>query len=139
VRYPELIKPGTVRNEFALNIDLAPTLLELADVAVPGTMQGRSLVPLNGKRRPWRGSFLIEYYSDKVFPRIAQMGYQAVRNGRWKYIHYLELEGMDELYDLQTDPYEMRNLIHQPGAEKALAEMKQEMARLLKETNAGTP
>ncbi len=136
VRYHKLIKPGTVRNEFALNIDLAPTLLELAGVAAPGTMQGRSLVPLlSGKRTAWRNSFLIEYYSDKVFPRMAQMGYKAVRNGRWKYIHYLELEGMDELYDLKTDPFEMKNLIHQPGAEKALAEMKQEMERLLKETN----
>ena len=110
-----------MRDEFALNIDLAPTLLELAGVAVPGTMQGRSLVPLlKGERPAWRNSFLIEYYSDKVFPRMSQMGYKAVRNERWKYIHYLELEGMDELYDLKTDPYEMKNLIHQPGAAKAL-------------------
>ena len=49
------------------------------------------------------------------------MGYKAVRSGRWKYIHYLELEGMDELYDLETDPYEMKNLIAQPGAAGALA------------------
>jgi arylsulfatase A-like enzyme len=66
------------------------------------------------------------------------MGYKALRKGRWKYIHYLEIEGMDELYDLKTDPYEMKNLINQPGAEKALGEMKQEMERLLKETNAGS-
>lgn len=137
VRYPKAIKAGTVRDEFALNIDLAPTLLELAGVAVPGTMQGRSLVPLlQGKRPAWRNSFLIEYYSDKVFPRVLQMGYKAVRNGRWKYIHYLELDEMDELYDLKTDPYEMKNLIHQPCAAKTLAEMKQEMERLLKATAA---
>ena len=138
VRYPKAVKARTVRDEFALNIDLAPTLLELAGVAVPATMQGRSLVPLlKGARPSWRNSFLIEYYSDRVFPRVLQMGYQAVRNGRWKYIHYLELEGMDELYDLQTDPYEMKNLIHQPDAKKALAQMRQELARLLKESNAG--
>jgi N-acetylglucosamine-6-sulfatase len=137
VRYPKAIKSGTVRHELALNIDLAPTLLELAGVTVPGTMQGRSLVPLlQGKRPDWRNSFLIEYYSDKVFPRIRQMGYKAVRTKRWKYIHYLELEGMDELYDLQSDPYEMKNLIHQSSAAKALAGMKQEMARLLKQTAA---
>lgn len=136
-RYPKAIKAGTTRNEFALNIDLAPTLLELAGVAAPNTMHGRSLVPLlEGKRPAWRNSFLIEYYSDKVFPRILQMGYKAVRNGRWKYIHYLELEGMDELYDLKTDPYEMKNLIRQPGSARTLAEMKQEMERLLKETSA---
>ena len=139
VRYYKLIRPGTVRNEFALNIDLAPTLLELAGVAAPGTMQGRSLVPLlNGKQPAWRSSFLIEYYSDKVFPRMTQMGYKAVRNEQWKYIHYLELEGMDELYDLKADPYEMENLIHQRGAAGALAKMKHEMERLLQETGAGS-
>jgi N-acetylglucosamine-6-sulfatase len=104
---------------------------------VPAAMQGRSLVPLfQGNRPAWRNAFLIEYQSDKVFPRVLQMGYKAVRNERWKYIHYLELEGMDELYDLKTDPYEMKNLIHQPGAKKALADMKQQMERLLKETGA---
>ncbi len=133
VRYPKIVKAGTARDELALNIDLAPTLLELADVAVPSTMQGRSLAPLlKGKRAAWRNSFLIEYYSDKVFPRVLQMGYQAVRNGRWKYIRYLDLEGMDELYDLNNDPYEMKNLIHQPGAAQTLSEMKREMDQLLK-------
>jgi N-acetylglucosamine-6-sulfatase len=137
VRYPKAIKAGTVRDEFALNIDLAPTLLELAGVAVPRAMQGRSLVPLlAGKRTAWRDSFLIEYCSDKVFPRVLQMGYRAVRDGRWKYIHYLELNGMDELYDLKTDPYEMKNLTAEPKAAKALGVMKRELARLLQETTA---
>src|SRR6185295_7930140 len=138
VRYPELIKPGRVLNEFALNIDIAPTLLELAGVAVPKAIQGRSLVPLLRNKQPnWRHSFLIEYYSDTVFPRILHMGYKAVRTGRWKYIHYLELEGMDELYDLKTDPYEMKNVIHHARYGKALAAIKTEMKRLLKETSAG--
>jgi arylsulfatase A-like enzyme len=135
VRYPRVIKPGTVRDEFALNIDLAPTLLSLTGVTVPANMQGRSLAPLlSGARPAWRNSFLVEYYSDKVFPRIVQMGYKAVRTGRWKYIHYLELNGMDELYDLKTDPYELTNLIHQPAARKALTRMKQELNRLLNTT-----
>ena len=135
VRYPKVVKPGTVRDESALNIDLAPTLLELAGVTVPANMQGHSLVPLlKGTRSQWRDSFLIEYYSDKVFPRVRQMGYKAVRNGRWKYIHYLELPGMDELYDLKTDPYELKNLVADAGSAKALTEMKREMRRLLKGT-----
>ena len=133
IRYSAAVKAGTVRNEFALNIDLAPTLLELAGVLTPLWMEGRSLVPLlKGARTEWRTSFLIEYYSDKVFPRIRQMGYKAIRNERWKYIHYFELEGMDELYDLRTDPYEMRNMIRQPRAAKIVEELKSEMQRLLK-------
>jgi N-acetylglucosamine-6-sulfatase len=136
VRYPQVIKAGTVRDELALNIDLAPTLLALAGVSVPANMEGRSLVPLlKGEPIRWRDSFLIEYYSDRVFPRVVKMGYKAVRTARWKYIHYVELEGMDELYDLETDPYEMKNLINDPVGQKALTEMKQELERLLKETN----
>jgi N-acetylglucosamine-6-sulfatase len=135
VRYPKAVKPGTVRDEIALNIDLAPTLLELAGITVPANIQGRSLVPLlKDTRSQWRNSFLIEYYSDKVFPRMSQMGYKAVRNGRWKYIQYLELPGMDELYDLKTDPYELKNLVTDAGSAQALAAMKREMQRLLKET-----
>lgn len=131
VRYPRVIKAGTIRDELALNIDLAPTLLELAGVSTPVVVQGRSLVPLlKGGDNAWRKSFLIEYYSDKVFPRISQMGYKAVRTQRWKYIHYSELEGMDELYDLASDPYEMKNIINEPNAAKTLEQLKQEL-RLL--------
>lgn len=138
IRYPKAIRSGTQRNEIALNIDVAPTVLELAGTSASPTMRGRSLVPLFKRGRPaWRGSFLIEYYSDRVFPRMLQMGYKAVRNEKWKYIHYLELEGMDELYDLKSDPYEMKNVINEPAAANALAEMKREMNRLLKETSVG--
>ncbi len=147
IRYPPMIKPGTVRHELALNIDLAPTLLNLARLSAPDTMQGRSLVPLlkglkglKGLKDispAWRDSFLIEYYSDKIFPRVVQMGYHTVRTTRWKYIHYLELEDMDELYDLKADPYEMKNLINNSRATNALTRMKQELARLLRETKAG--
>ena len=132
VRYPRLIKAGTVRNEFALNIDVGPTLLELASIPPPSTAEGRSLVPLlKGLGSEWRESFLIEYYSDKVFPRIYKMGYKAVRTERWKYIHYLELDGMDELYDLKADPYEMRNIIKRRDAARTLEDMKRELERLV--------
>ncbi|HKR21634.1 MAG TPA: sulfatase [Pyrinomonadaceae bacterium] len=131
VRYPRVIKAGTIRDELALNIDLAPTLLALAGVSMPAMVQGHSLVPLlKREQNAWRKSFLIEYYSDKVFPRILKMGYKAVRTERWKYIHYSELEGMDELYDLKADPYEMKNVINERAAAKTLEQLKQEM-RLL--------
>ena len=65
------------------------------------------------------------------------MSYKAVRNERWKYIHYFELEGMDELYDLRADLYEMRNIIRQPDAAKILDAMKQEMERLQTRSQRG--
>lgn len=135
VRYPRLIKARTVRHEFALNIDVAPTLLELVGASPPLQVQGRSLVPLlKGPGSEWRQSFLIEYYSDKVFPRIYKMGYKAVRTERWKYIHYLELDGMDELYDLKADPYEMRNIINRRDAVRTVEDMKRELEQLLNRT-----
>jgi N-acetylglucosamine-6-sulfatase len=62
------------------------------------------------------------------------MGYRAVRTGRWKLIHYLELEGMDELYDLQADPFEMRNLIAEASAKEELQQLRTRLARLTDET-----
>ena len=95
-------------------------------------MQGRSLVSLWSGRQPgWRESFLIEFFSDKVFARTDKMGYKAVRTHEWKYIHYTELHNMDELYHLPSDQYEMKNRIADPAARQALAELKAEMALLL--------
>ena len=76
----------------------------------------------------------MEYYSDTVFRRIVTMGYKAVRTERYKYIHYLELDGMDELYDLENDPYELENIIDSPEAKDTLDALKAELARLLDST-----
>lgn len=133
MRWPRRIKPGSVIDAYALGIDIAPTLLEFAGAPPTKQMDGRSLVPLLlGKKVPWRNSFPIEYFSDKVFPRVLLMGYQSVRTERWSYIHYVDLEGMDELYDLRADPYQMKNLIADPSAQPALKSLKDELARLLK-------
>jgi N-acetylglucosamine-6-sulfatase len=132
IRYPRVIKAGLVPAQFALTIDLAPTLLELAGAAPFAPAQGRSLVPLLEGRSPrWRNSFLIEYSSDTVFPRMVAMGYDAVRGERYKYIRYRELKGMDELYDLGSDPYEMTNRIDDPRAAGARARMRAELERLI--------
>lgn len=135
MRYPRLVRAGSTIEPFALNIDIAPTMLELAGMPAHPQMQGRSLVKLlRGNPKSWRTSFLIEYFSDRVFPRVLNMGYQAVRTDRWKYIHYTELAGMDELYDLKADPYEMKNLV--ADAQAPLTRMQAELHRLLKETAA---
>ena len=135
IRYPPLVNAGSEIDDFVLSIDYAPTLLDLAGVEIPGETQGKSLVPLlKGEVAGWRKSFLIEYYSDTVMPRLVTMGYKAVRTEKWKYIRYVDLKGMDELYNLKTDPYEMKNLIDDPSAGPALDEMKKELQRLLEET-----
>ncbi|MDQ3621989.1 MAG: sulfatase-like hydrolase/transferase, partial [Verrucomicrobiota bacterium] len=133
IRYPKLIKPGSTVKEPVLNIDLAPTILEIAGAKIPGDVQGRSFLPLlQGRRVPWRDSFLIEYFSDTVFPRVHKMGYKALRTDRWKYINYLEIENAEELYDLQSDPYERKNLVGHAPAQGDLERLRAELARVSK-------
>ena len=135
IRYPRRIAANVTRSQMVLSIDLAPTLLELAGVQPGADLQGRSLIPvLERDSRDWRSSFLVEYYSDTVFPRIRQMGYVAARTERHKYIQYRELKGMDELYDLEADPFEETNIIGRPDASGTLERMKSELGRLLEQT-----
>jgi N-acetylglucosamine-6-sulfatase len=132
VRYPRLARAGATPDPLALTIDLAPTILELAEVPAGAELDGRSLVPwLRGERPEWRSSFVVEYWSDTVFPRIERMGYDAVRTRRHKYVRYRELTGMDELYDLEADPFELENLASAPGRDALRAELRAELDSLL--------
>jgi len=135
IRYPPVARAGATPPQMVQTIDLASTVLALAGAPDSVARHGTSLVPvLRGTDSAWRTSVLIEYYSDAVFPRIRNMGYQAVRTERYKYIHYLELPGMDELYDLATDPFEMTNLIDTPAGRAVLPTLQAELARLQRET-----
>jgi N-acetylglucosamine-6-sulfatase len=134
VRYPKLIKAGMRIEEDALNVDIASTFLDLAGVQPPRNLHGRSLLPLfQRKAKGWRKSMLFEYFAEVNFPRTPS--WQAVRTARWKYIHYTDLQGMDELYDLRADPYEMTNRIGEPGAASALKELQKELPLLLQQTS----
>jgi arylsulfatase A-like enzyme len=99
---------GVVRVEMALNIDVAPTLLELAGLEPSASMQGRSLAPLvRGESPPWRTDFFYEHLFEH--PRIPRM--EGVRTERWKYIRYIDEDpALEELYDLRRDPLELENL-----------------------------
>jgi N-acetylglucosamine-6-sulfatase len=133
IRYPKLIQAGTKIDAMALSIDLAPTLLEIGGVRPADKIQGRSLLPLlRGENRNWRSSFLIEYFSDRTMQRMLNMGYQTVRTEQWKYIHYTDLQGMDELYHLQSDPYEVHNLIGKASARTSLNSLQGELRLLLR-------
>ena len=133
IRYPRLIPQGTTVDAMALSIDLAPTVLALAGVKTDRPLDGRSLTPLLGGESPdeWRTSFLVEYNTDTVFPRVKTMGYRAIRTTRWKYIRYNDLEGMDELYDLKNDPYEIHNVIGRRKSRETLKALRAELDDLL--------
>ena len=114
LRWPAGIAHGRVdERHFALNIDVAPTFLDLAGAAVSPAMQGASWKPmLDGDAPDWRNDFLYEYYE---FPAVHCLRpHRGVRGVRWKYIHYYLDPQEEELYDLQSDPQELRNLAGSP-------------------------
>jgi len=113
IRYPPVVKPNSTVEQMVLNIDVAPTLLDLAGVQAPQTVQGCSTVPLlEGAFAGWRTSFLYEYWVDMTdrVPRLL-----GVRTDRWKLIRAPDIDDIDELYDLENDPYEMHNLAQDPA------------------------
>jgi len=130
IRYPPMTAAGARTDGLALSIDIAPTLLDIAHAEIGGHIQGRSLVPLlTGKPGDWRESVLIEFYTyENPMPWLVDMDYRAVRTNRYKYIHWLRYEG--ELYDLSTDPLEMRNLIREPGMADVVTDLRAELGRL---------
>ena len=135
IRYPPKIRAGSTPAAQVLTTDLAPTIVDLAHAKPLSGIDGRSLVPLFGATQTpadWRHSFLIEYTTDIVFPRVLTMGYDAVRTERYKYIRYRELEGMNELYDLQTDPFEQKNLVSETSSSDLRRRMEGELDTLLK-------
>ncbi len=132
MRFPRLIRPGTRIRRMALNIDLCPTFLELAGVPVPDDVQGRSLRPLlEGRRTQWRDEFLYEYdWEPDARRRPAVRG---VRTERWKYIEYPGEDDLAELYDLQSDPLEMRNIAWAAPGTPAERQMRERLRRLTRD------
>ncbi|MFZ5829292.1 MAG: sulfatase [Planctomycetota bacterium] len=139
-RYPKLIEPGTVIEQMVLNIDLAPSVLDICGAPPLENIHGRSWKPLFGKKAaPWRKAWFYEYNYEKQFPYTPNV--RGVRTDEWKYMHYPHGDGspdrhMAELYDLKSDPHELRNVINDPAYAAKVAELKTELERLLKETGA---
>ena len=130
VRYPRLIKAGTICDQLTVNVDLAATILDLAAVQPIVPMHGKSLVPLwRDPASPGRETVYTEYFLEKVAPQVP--AWQAVRSQHWKYIRYPENAEWDELYDLQSDPHEERNLVNDSASQQALAQMRSELQRLV--------
>ena len=133
-RYPKLLAPGTKIERMVLALDIAPTLVHLAGGKPGRQIQGRSLVPLmKGAARKWRESFLVEYFNESAWPWIVGMSYKAVRTERAKLIHWVHKLGVDELYDLQRDPYEICNVIRKPAYGKVRARLYAELKKLVGE------
>jgi N-acetylglucosamine-6-sulfatase len=123
---PDFIAANTKINEMVQNIDIAPTILELAGIKKPKQMQGDSFVPLlAGKEIPWRDKVFYEYYWEDAFPQTPSIF--GVRTNRYKYIFNHGVWGINELYDLQSDPYEVYNQIRDPAYGELSQRLRDEM------------
>ena len=133
IRYPPAVEAGSRPTALALTVDLAPTILEFAGSEIGDHIQGRSLVPvLRGDDSNWRESILIEFYTyENPFPHLMDMDYRSIRTDRYKYIHWVQHPGLDELYDLEADPYEMTNLVNDPGSAELRAELRERLGQLV--------
>jgi N-acetylglucosamine-6-sulfatase len=134
---PSIRVPRVVEQQ-VLALDVAPSILELCGAPALPNIHGQSFVSLaRGEAGDWRKSWFYEYNYEKQFPYTPNV--RGVRTDDWKYIHYPHGDGgsdrhLAELYDLKTDPQELRNLIKDPAQASKIAELQGELARLLKAT-----
>lgn len=133
VRYPPLVTAGQRVDQIALSVDIAPTILEVAGASIGDHIQGRSLMPiLGGEPGNWRQAALIEFYTyENPFPWLLDMDYRVLRTERYKYIHWMKHPEWDGLYDLEADPYELRNLADQPASAQLVGRLRDDLARLV--------
>jgi arylsulfatase A-like enzyme len=125
--YPSLAPQPREESRLIANIDIAPTLYELAGLPMPAEMNGRSLVPLlTSTATDWRAWLLLEAWP---YPHP----WRAIRTDDFLYV---ETEGdVNELYDMVNDPYQLQNQYRNP----AYAATVRELAAIILGLNLGTP
>jgi len=109
VRYPKEIKPGSSIKDLVQNIDFAPTFLDYAHIKIPEDMQGISFRKLvSGKHIKWRDAVYYQYYEFPGEHKVKR--HYGIRTERYKLIHFYYDIDKWELYDLEKDPHEMKNI-----------------------------
>jgi arylsulfatase A-like enzyme len=132
IRYPKEIKAGTVTDELVQNLDFAPTLLDYAGIQAPEEMQGESFRQLvAGKTDEWRDAVYYTYYE---YPSVHMVKrHYGVATDRYKLIHFYYDIDEWEMYDLQTDPMEMKNVYNDPSYSKVREMLHKKLVELRKE------
>ena len=138
LRFPRMVTKGRVEDRMVLNVDPAPTFLELAGVQVPEAMHGRSWKPLlEGKADvPWRDSFFYCYFFERGFNTPTTT---AVRTSKAKLIKYAGHDDWTEVFDLKADPYETKNLAADPAHASLRQSLEAEYEKQAKAINFQIP
>lgn len=133
-RCPDLFHGGQTVKDVVAGLDIMPTVLDVAGAPVPAGLDGKSWLPLaQGKPVEWRKELLYEYYWERNFPQTPTQ--HALRTDRYKFIRYQGIWDVDELYDLQEDPLESRNLIFDEKHAALIKQMRERLFDLLEQTN----
>lgn len=129
---PDLFEGGTVLEPMVANIDVAPTVMAAMGLEKPPHMDGDSFLELaQGKTSEWRDYFLYVYYWEKNFPQSPTVF--SLRGDRYKYTTYYGLWDTDEFFDIQADPGEQNNLIHDPAYAEQVEDMENRLYRMMDE------
>ncbi len=135
ISYPKLIKNNQNLNALTLNVDIAPTLLDLAGVKVPSDMQGVSMKGiLTGDakaEKKWRKTAYYQYFEYPKWHNVQP--HYGVRSDRYKLIHFYYNIDEWEFYDLQADPNEMKNQYDNPKYADIIKDLKKEITTLQKQ------
>ena len=127
VRWPNVVKPGSRIRPMVQNIDYAPTFMEMAGLAAPASVQGRSLLPLLRGETPadWRRSLYYHYYD----PGHGVQQHYGLRTERYTLANFYPVQEW-ELFDLEKDPQQLRSVHDDPAYAGVVAELKTELTRL---------
>ncbi|SMO73715.1 sulfatase family protein [Fodinibius sediminis] len=139
VHWPEGIAPGMVNKELVQNLDLAPTILDLAGLATPDQMQGRSLMPfLKGESlSDWRDAVYYHYYEGP--PRVHKVArHYGIRTNRYTLAHFYENDEW-ELFDLEEDPEQLRSVYDDADYAEVQEELKQKLRELQEKYEVENP
>jgi uncharacterized sulfatase len=130
MRWPGHIPAGTTAAEMVMNIDFAPTFLQLAGLDIPAHVQGDSMARIMRGETPrdWRDSIYYHYYEYPGFHMVK--AHYGVRTHRYKLIHFYDDIDEWEFFDLEVDPHELNNLIDDPDKKNEIAALRAELHKL---------
>ncbi len=132
-RCPALFSGGRTVKEVVAGLDIMPTVLDTCGVKPPAGLDGMNWMPIvQGKAAQWRKELLYEYYWERNFPQTPTI--HALRGDRYKFIRYQGIWDVDELYDMQEDPLESRNLIFSEKHQPVIKQMRTRLFEVLEET-----
>ncbi len=133
ISWPGVTQPGSVDNNIVSNLDFAETMLDMAGVEIPSDMQGMSMVPLLKGRNTteWRKEHYYHYYEYPAVHSVKR--HYGISTERYKLIHFYYDIDEWELYDLQKDPMELKNVYNDPEYSAIKDDLHRRLEKIMKQ------